>query len=168
MRRRHGRRIRVSLMAIIIGAVVLVGAGAAAATWRTSQHQRQHQATLALATCGSAITHFLTADTQILSADRGALTCFVLAARHCRPASLQVTVMGTDTGTQYLFRIDPGSSSCRVTEQRQDYSANFGGSRGQVTTLPCRLIAVSITGVMLESGGREVLIPATVTVPSPT
>jgi hypothetical protein len=152
-------------MAIIIGAVVVAGAGAAAAAWQIHQHQRQ--VTLPHATCGSAITHGLSVDTQILSADRGALTCFGRAAAHCRPASLGVTVMGTDTGTQYVFSVEPDSSSCRLTERRQDYSANFGGSRGSVTTLPCRLIAVSGTGVMLKSGGREVLIPAKLTAPSP-
>ena len=108
-----------------------------------------------------------TSHTQLLGADPGALTCFVRAARECRPASLGVTELGVDTGTEYVFIIEPGKASCQVTEQRQDYSANFGGSQGAVSTVPCRRTAVTRGGVALRCGGRDVLIPAKARAQSP-
>lgn len=152
------------LQAAIICAVVVAAAGVAAATW-PGQHPAasgQHPAALARPTCGSASTHFLTGDTRLLRADPGALTCFVRAARECKSASLAVTEMGVDTGTSYVFIIEPGGPSCQVTEQRQDYSANFGGSQGAVTTVRCRQTAVTPAGVTLSCRGRDVLIPAKV------
>ena len=56
------------------------------------------------ASCGSAVTHGLSAATQILSADKGALNCFHVAARDCKTASLEVTEMGVDTGNQSRLR----------------------------------------------------------------
>jgi len=44
-------------------------------------------------------------STHALSADPGALTCFTAAARACRAASIQITEMGTDTGTTFVFSI---------------------------------------------------------------
>jgi hypothetical protein len=152
------------LRATIICAVIVAVAGVAAATW-PGHHPaapRHHPAALARPTCGSASTHFLTADSKLLRADPGALNCFVRAARECKPASLAVTEMGVDAGTSYVFIIEPGRPSCEVTEQRQDYSANFGGSQGAVMTVRCRQTAVTPTGVTLSCGGRAVLIPAKV------
>ena len=163
MRRDPGQRSRISSTAIIICAVIVAVAGAAAFAWRISHHP----AVLPRASCGSASTHFLSSDTQLLGADPGSLTCFVRAARNCRSASLAVTAMGVDTGTDYVFIIEPGRTSCPVTEQSQDYSANFGGSQGPVSTVACRRTAVTRSGVALSCGGRDVLIPARVSVPSP-
>ena len=70
--------------------------------------------------------------------------------------------MGTDTGTSFVFRIDPGGTTCQVTELSQDYSANFGGSAGPVITTSCRLAAVTGQGVRLGCGGQDVLIPSAV------
>jgi hypothetical protein len=161
MRRHHGRGIRVSRTAIIIGAVVVAVAGAAVASWRMIHHQ----ATLPKATCGAATTHSLTGRTVVLAADRGALTCFAREARTCRPGSLRITDMGVDAGTDYVFSIEPGSSPCQVTEQHQDYSANFGGSQGPVIAASCRLTAVTRGGVTLRCGGQDVLLPAKVSAP---
>lgn len=163
MRRNPGQRTRKPPAAVIICAVIVAAVGAAAVAWRISQHA----AGLPHASCGSASTHFLTSDTQFLSADPGALTCFVRAARECRPASLGVNEMGVDTGTDYVFTVEPGGTSCQVTELRQDYSANFGGSQGAVSTVPCRRTAVTGKGIGLSCGGQDVLIPAKVSAPSP-
>jgi hypothetical protein len=103
-------------------------------------------------------------STHALSADPGALTCFTAAARDCRAASIEITEMGTDTGTAFVFSIDPGGATCQVTELGQDYSANFGGSAGPVITTSCRLAAVTGNGVTLGCGRQDVLIPSTVRV----
>jgi hypothetical protein len=162
LRRNPGRRARINRAAIICAVIVAV-VGAAAFAWRIShQPAAHHPVALPRPSCGSASTHFLTSDTQLLRADPGALTCFVRAARECRSASLGVTEMGVDTGTDYVFIIEPGKATCQVTEQRQDYSANFGGSQGAVSTVPCRRAAVTGSGVALRCGGRAVLIPAKV------
>jgi len=144
--------------AVIIGAVLVTAVGAAVAGCR-SNHDA---ATLPRASCGSATTHFLTGHPRVLSADPGALTCFVRAVRHCETASLGVTEMGVDTGTDYVFAIKPGTTPCQITELSQDYSANFGGSQSAVSTVPCRRTAVTSSGVALRCGGRDVLIPAKV------
>jgi hypothetical protein len=74
--------------------------------------------------------------------------------------------MGVDTGTDYVFTIEPGGTSCQITEARQDYSAN-GGSQDTVTTVPCRRTGVTGTGVTLNCRGRDVLIPGKVSGLSP-
>ena len=145
---------------IICVAVAAASGGLAAAC-------SQQPAALPEAKCGSAVTHFLTAGTQLLSARHGALTCFATAARRCRAASLGVTEMGVDTGTNFVFTIDPGGSPCRVTETSQGYSANFGGSTGPLVTRLCRLTGVTGAGVTLRCGGQTVLIPAKVSAPTP-
>jgi hypothetical protein len=143
----HTRTIRTFLHAI----GVLAG-------WRLSQHA----AALPHASCGDAVTHSLDGSTHALSADPGALTCFTAAARNCRAASVEITEMGTDTGTTFVFSIDPGRTACQVTELSQDYSANFGGSAGPVVTASCRLATVTGRGVTLGCGGQDVLIPSAV------
>jgi hypothetical protein len=75
--------------------------------------------------------------------------------------------MGIDTGTDYVFVVKPGRTPCQVTEQRQAYSANFGGSQSAVSTVPCRTVAVTRTGVALSCHGRGVLIPANVNASAP-
>jgi hypothetical protein len=164
MRPNPGQKIRITRAAIVICAVIAAVIGVAAASLRGSPHQ----ATLPRASCGSALTHFLTADTHMLAARSGALPCFIKAARECRSASLRVTEMGVDTGTVYVFTLKPGRTSCHVTELRQDYSANFGGSKGAVISVPCHLTAVTRRGAMLRCAGQRVLIPGTVSAPSPS
>jgi hypothetical protein len=142
--------------AIIIGGAVIVAAIGALAGWRLSQH-----AALPHASCGHAVTHSLDASTHALGADPGALTCFTAAARNCRAASIEMTEMGVDAGTNFVFSIDPGGKACQVTELSQGYSANFGGSAGPVITASCQLAAVGGNGVTLGCGGQDVLIPST-------
>jgi hypothetical protein len=144
--------------AIIIGGAVIAAAAGGVAGWRLSQHA----AALPHASCGSAVTHGLDESTRALSADPGALACFNAAARDCKAAGIEITEMGTDTGTNFVFSIGPGPTACQVTELSQYYSANFGGSAGPVTTVPCRLAAVSSAGVTLGCGGQDVLIPSAV------
>src|SRR5215469_10675255 len=116
---------------IIICVLTTAACGTAVTAWRHSHH---HVA-LQRASCGSAVTHFLTGHTQFLSANPGSLDCFVHAARECRPASIAITEMGVDSGTDDVFIITP-AKPCQVIEQRQDYSANFGGSQSPVSTVP--------------------------------
>jgi hypothetical protein len=147
--------------AIVIVCAVIVAAAAALITWQVSQHETAAPP----AACGSAWTHSLNGQTQLLGADRGALTCFDAAARACRPASLHVSDFGVDTGTDYTFTIQSGESggpSCRVTEQSNFYSANGGGSTGPVTTTSCLRTAATGEGVLLSCAGQDVLIPAQV------
>jgi hypothetical protein len=151
-------------MAIIICVIIAAAGGVAAAAWPHSHHP----AALPRPSCGSAQTHFLTGHTQFLAADPGALSCFVRAAKECRSASLGVTEMGVDTGTNYVFTIKPGTAPCQVTEDSRAYSANFGGSQGPLSTVRCHRTAVTRAGVMLSCRGRDVLIPARVsTAPKP-
>lgn len=114
------------------------------------------------ASCGRASTHGLNTATQVLSADKGALTCFQAAARACKTASLAVTEMGVDTGTNHVFAIDPGGKGCAVTDLSQLYSANFGGSHGKVGSTRCNVAAVNSSGVVLACDREKVLIPAAV------
>ena len=144
--------------AIIIAGAVIAAAAGGLAGWRLSQHA----AALPHARCGGAVTHSLDGSTHALSADPGALTCFTAAARTCRAASIEITQMGTDTGTNFVFAIGPGGTTCQVTELSQDYSANLGGSAGPVIPASCRLAAVSGSGTTLGCSGQEVLIPTTV------
>ena len=148
---------------VILCAVIVAAAAAALITWRVSQHQTAAPP----AACGSASTHAVNGQTHLLSADRGALTCFDAAVRACKPASLHVIDMGVDTGTDYVFTIEGGASeggaaSCRVTEASNFYSANGGGSTGPVTTTSCLRTAATGEGVSLSCAGQDVLIPAQV------
>ena len=161
------------IVLIICCAVIPAAAGVLAATWRlgpqpTGHHPAgQHVTVLPLTelpkpSCGSAGTHRVDGDTQVFAADPGALTCFGVAARGCRLASIEVHEMGVDTGTTYVFLIERGGTACQVTELAQYYSANFGGSAGPVNAMACRRTAVTGQGVMLSCGGQHVLIPSAV------
>jgi hypothetical protein len=158
MQLNSSRRTRIPRAVVILCAVIVAAAAAVVITWRVSQHQTAAPP----ASCGSAVTHFLNGQTHLLGADHGALTCFDAAAKSCRPASLHVTEMGVDTGTDYTFTIESGGASCRVTEQSNFYSANGGGSTGPVTTTSCLRTAVTDAGVSLSCAGQDVLIPAKV------
>lgn len=153
-----GMKRRRSWTAVIVGDAVIAAAAGVLAGWRLSQHA----AALPHASCGDAVTHRLDDSTHALSADPGALTCFTAAARTCRAASIKVTEMGVDTGTAFVFSIDPGGTTCHVTELSQGYTANFGGSTGPVTAMSCRLAAVTGEGVTLDCGTQDALIPSVV------
>lgn len=83
------------------------------------------------------------------------------------PASIEVTVMGVDTGTSYVFTVDSGGTPCQVAELSQDYSADFGGSTSTLSTGACGVASVTGSGVMLTCNGQKLLIPASVTSPAP-
>ena len=155
MARIPGQRTRLprAVVIIICGAVAAASGGLAAGCSRSPAAQPETK-------CGSAVTHFLTAHTQVITARHGALTCFVTAARHCRAASLAVTEMAVDTGTHVVFTIKPGGSPCQVTETSQNYSVNFGGSHGPRVTRSCRLTGATSAGATLRCGAQTVLIPA--------
>jgi hypothetical protein len=119
-------------------------------------------ATLPQASCGQATTHNLSPLTQVFHADKGALPCFASAARQCRSASIAITEMGVDTGTDYVFAIAGGKGGCQATEWSQDYSANGGGSEGNVVVTGCSP-AARPNGVLLGCDGQSFLIPVTVT-----
>jgi hypothetical protein len=146
--------------------IVCVAIAAAACGAKAVPQSSHHATTLPRPSCGSAWTFLLTGHTRLLGADHGALSCFTIAARECRSASLSVTEMGVDAGTHFVFRIEPGTTPCQVTEDSRSYSANLGGSQGPVSTVSCHRTAVTRTGTMLRCGGREVLIPAQVSAPS--
>jgi hypothetical protein len=175
-------RISTSLAALVlVAAVAGCAAGGHSATagpggqpTPTKQHTPAKQPTpaktpsgtptaLPAATCGRISTHGLNTATQVFSADKGALTCFQAAARLCKTASIAVTEMGVDTGTNHVFAIDPGGKGCAVTEVSQYYSANFGGSHGKVGSTRCSVAAVGSGGVTLACDGQRLLIPAAVT-----
>jgi|SRR5215813_3054049 len=152
-------RPRMRRRAAILCAAIVAIAAAATVGWRFNNHPAE----LPSASCGTAITHFLDRHTHVLQADNGALTCFVTAVQKCRSASIGVTEMGVDTGTDYVFTVEPGTTPCQVTERSQYYSANFGGSKSAVSTVTCDKTAVTTGGVKLHCGHRDVLIPAKVT-----
>jgi len=160
MRGKSGGRGKTAGGGALVGVLVVVALGTTVAGCSAGGHSA---ATLPRATCGSASTHGLSSGTQVLSADNGSLTCFAAAARHCASASIAITEMGTDTGTNYVFAIGRAGAACRATELSQSYSVNFGGSTGAIDSVPCRLAAVTSVGVMLSCGGQDVLVPARVT-----
>lgn len=129
----------------------------------TKTATRTPSGALPKATCGRASTHGLGAATRILSADKGALSCFHVAARACKTASIAVTEMGVDTGTNHVFAVAPGGKKCAVTELSQSYSANFGGSKGKIGATRCSVAAVTSGGVALACAGQRLFIPAAVT-----
>lgn len=143
------------LVFICCAAVVAAGAVLAEHWW---VDRRANE--LPMAGCGTAVTHRLDGDTQLISAQPGALTCFDTAAHSCASASIQLTERGVDAGIRYVFRIEPGGSPCHAVELSQDYSANFGGSSGEVKSLTCSTVAVTAKGVAFTCGGQDVLIPA--------
>jgi hypothetical protein len=148
-------RRRTQIIVVICCAAAVAGGVALAANWR-SDHE------LPDASCGSAVTHGLNDNTNILTAGPNTLGCFDAAARDCTSASIEVTDMGVDTGTDYVFRIEPGGPVCHALELSQFYSANFGGSKGQVNSRTCDGLAVTDRGVTLSCGGQVVFIPATI------
>jgi len=99
------------IVLIICCAVIPAAAGVLAATWQIGPHPPGPYVMpvpvteLPKASCGSAATHRVDGDTQVLAADPGALTCFGAAARGCRLASIEVNEIGVDTGTTYVFVI---------------------------------------------------------------
>jgi hypothetical protein len=163
MRGNPGVAARIQKAAVLAGVVLAAAGSLALAGCGTGGGGGQDPAGLPRPSCGTAITHFLDARTQVLHAGRGALACFARAARHCTPASVAVTVMGVDTGTDYVFAIKAGTTRCQVTEYRQAYSANFGGSQGPVRATTCHRAAVTPAGVTLRCASRNILIPATLT-----
>jgi hypothetical protein len=150
---------------VLTGVAVLAGCASGQTMTKGPSVQPTHATPKALPrpSCGGSVTHGLSATTQILSADKGALNCFHVAARDCRTASIGVTEMGVDTGTNHVFAIEPGGKSCAVTDLSQGYSANFGGSHSKIGTTQCTVATVTGGGVTLACGGEKVLIPATVT-----
>jgi hypothetical protein len=150
------------IITIVITAATAIGAAGTAGCSSSSG-----TAVLPAASCGSAVTHGVTASTQVLGLQpASSLRCFTAAARHCTHASLLVTDMGTDTGTDDLFTITTAAgapSTCAVTEASQGYSANFGGSTSPVQTTHCTIATVARQGVTLSCAGQPILIPAAVT-----
>jgi hypothetical protein len=118
--------------------------------------------TLPQASCGEAGTHQLSSTTQFFHAGKGALSCFATAVRQCHSASIAITEMGVDTGTDYVFAVVPGKAPCQTTEWSQDYSANNGGSQGNIVVTQCSATARP-GGVLLGCDGQSFLIPATAT-----
>jgi hypothetical protein len=147
---------------VILAAVLLAAMGGGLLAWQLTRQP----AKLPQASCGRVITNWLNVSTQV-GADAGVLTCFIVAARGCKAASIGVTEMGVDAGTDYVFTVEPGGTSCRVTELSQDYSANFGGSTGPVIATSCLRRVVTGKGVMLRCAGQDLLIPAAVSPPRP-
>ena len=118
-------------------------------------------------TCGQAVTHLLGADTTMLSAGKGALSCFTSAMRRCAHASLSVNEMGADVGTVYQFDVRAGTAPCQVTELSQGYTMEFPSFEGFPSYSPiasenCRLRRLTAAGATLSCPDGAVLIPATV------
>ena len=110
MRCNLGRRTLTPRAAVVIICAVIVAVVGVLVVVRQISPRA---AALPRPSCGSEVTHHLDGGTRLLGADPGALTCFSAAARKCRPASIEVTEMGVDTGTDYVFTIEPGGTACR-------------------------------------------------------
>ncbi|MDR2987032.1 MAG: hypothetical protein LBV34_19565 [Nocardiopsaceae bacterium] len=144
---------------IIILSAILVTVAGALALWRITR-----PATLPHASCGDAITHVLDGSTQVLGDDQGSLDCFRSAAQRCSAASIEVTAVGVDFGTHYVFTIEPGGTPCQVTELSQDYGGP-GPTRDPVVSRLCSITAVTAEGVTLTCDGQAVLIPEVASAP---
>jgi hypothetical protein len=169
--------------ATLISGATLAAVTGVLAAWPSGPHPAAHRhpaarthpapvppATLPRVSCGSAVTQTVSHGSNVVqrySAAPGALACFNRAARECRAASIAVSENEVDTGTTYVFVIEPGGVPCRVTELMQAYSASNGGSDGPVGSAPCRRTAVTASGVTLNCGGPDILIPAKVTAKIP-
>lgn len=143
------------MVAVACASVVVVGSAIGVRAY-------EHRMDLPHPTCGSAGTHNLDSRTQLLSADPGTLTCFHAAAKSCKAASIEVTEMGVDAGTDDVFVIKPGGRPCQATAFSQFYIFTGQLHRNPVTSTSCRLTAVTDRGVTLSCGGQQILIPTTV------
>lgn len=143
-------------VAAVIAGGVLAGCGA------SSLGASQQAPKLPPASCGSATTRFLDDQTELLSADPGAPSCFNAAVKSCRSASITVRTMGVDAGTRYVFVIEAGTHPCQVTEQRQFYLISGGPHHGPVKTVACQHAAATASGVTLTCASQQLLIPASV------
>lgn len=143
---------------IVAVCLVLVAVGGWA-IWRATR------STLPAASCGTTATHNLGGVTQILGEFHpGTLGCFATAARKCNAASIEVTEMGVDAGIRYVFVIRSGGPPCVISELSQSYGYT-GQSIGPIISVPCRVTAMTGSGVMLSCARLAVLIPAAVTAP---
>ena len=122
------------------------------------------QASLPLPTCGDqvSVSHIDGSIRPRSGTDPGVLACFGKAARGCTPASIGMNVSpGHGLGTDYVFRIEAGGSSCPVTELSQAWGMNGAGWwSGILTSVPCRVVTVTGWGVRLSCAHQEVGIPA--------
>lgn len=144
---------------IILGsgaAVVVLAAGTAVAATQLGHHSAA--TTLPAANCGSATARSVDASTVVTMADPGALTCFYNAARACHPAAVQIVAQGVDAGTDYVFKVESGGKSCRVTESSQTYVEP--GRHGPVRSVTCDQTGVTDVGVTLACDGQDVLVPS--------
>jgi hypothetical protein len=155
----------------IIAIALAVVAPAGATGCSSSADSSSGSITLPHASCGQADGYNLGAKTQLVTAYRGALTCFTTAARTCKAVGLGVRQRGTDTGTLYVFAIASSGTPgyCTVTEYKQRYSAIAIGDQA-VSTFHCFETAVTSQGVALACEGPAaqddtVFIPATLNVP---
>ena len=146
------------LTKVVVGLASVCLVAAALIGWRAYEGN----AALPHPSCGSASTHGLSATTEMLSADRGALACFHAAAKNCKAASLKVTQMGVDAGTDNVFAIKPGSRPCEVTEFSQFYIVTGDVHRNSVTSTTCHVAAATARGVTLSCGRQQLLVPVTV------
>ncbi|MEZ0114727.1 hypothetical protein ABH920_008762 [Catenulispora sp. EB89] len=145
---------------VILGgaAVVVLAAGTAVAATQLGHHGTGTTTTLPTANCGSATARSVDASTVVTMADPGALTCFTNAARACQPAAVQIVARGVDAGTDYVFKVQSGGKSCRVTESSQTYVEP--GRHGPVRSVTCDQTGVTDEGVTLACGGQDVLVPS--------
>jgi len=180
MRWNQGRRTgRAGIVVCVVLAVAVAGLAVAWPTGHPAGGQREaarpHPAGGGSATalprpsCGWIGVRLINGTTPQLVASHGALACFNRAARECTAASISDTLVGGDAGTSYVFVIEPGGASCRVMQLAQGYSVSFGlaAPAGPVLSTVCRRTAVTASGVTLNCGGPDILIPAKVTVKSP-
>jgi hypothetical protein len=145
----------------ILAAVLVLAAGGGLLAWRLTRQPTS----LPQASCGQVTTNRFGAYTTIQGRGAKVLRCFAVAARACKAASIQVTDMNVDVGTNYVFTLEPGGTPCRATELSQDYSANFGGSTGPIIATSCLRRAITTNGTMLRCARQNLLIPAKVSAP---
>lgn len=163
MSRSAGRRPRIPRWIMVVGCALLV---LIAFMVYLVARQAADEA-LPRASCGSAVTHVLNGDTKALDASPNALSCFQEAARACRSASIRVTESKIDWGSDHLLTVERGKRPCHATMLSQEWSANSGGWRGQVTSAPCARVEVTGRGVVLSCAGGVYLVPAVVYAPTP-
>jgi len=86
--------------------------------------------------------------------------CFVQAYRQCQNASMSVTWMEVDTGTDETLTVVPQNNQCQIISASQPYGV--GIHTPQITTDTCQgLTLTSDTLVVKRCGNGDVIIPRT-------
>lgn len=87
--------------------------------------------------------------------------CFWQAYQQCQTASMHVTFMGVDAGTQHVFTLQKQQNGCQVVDTSQFYNVNFGGSHSKPETNVCASLTRTQSALHFSQCGQngDVVVP---------